>query len=107
MIPEPDANAAATAGADPNASAVSTGSKLKRVKTVTDASGKTTTVTMDPAIAEKLQQADDIDKKAEDDRTELLKPLREKSDFMKIFAYNEPKWLIIPACLAVAAAGFC
>lgn len=37
----------------------------------------------------------------------MLKPLREKSDFMKILSHNHPMWLIFPACLAVAAAGFC
>ena len=26
---------------------------------------------------------------------------------MKIFSYNNPKWLIIPSLLAVAVAGFC
>ena len=48
-----------------------------------------------------------MDAKAEADKEAYLKPLRDQSDFMKIFSYNNPKWLIIPALLAVAAAGFC
>jgi ABC-type multidrug transport system ATPase subunit len=59
--------------------------KRTNTKTVTDSSGRTTTITLDGTTVEMLEKADEIDAKAEDDLKEYLKPFREQSDFMKIF----------------------
>ena len=60
----------------------------------------------DAEVIEKLDIADEQDKKAQEQVEAYMKPLREKSDFAKVMAYNHPKILIIPACLAVSACGF-
>lgn len=36
-----------------------------------------------------------------------MKPLRERSDFAKVMAFNTPKVFIFLACFAVATAGVC
>lgn len=36
-----------------------------------------------------------------------MKPLREKSDFMKVMDLNEPIWVVFLACFIVGLAGLC
>jgi len=51
---------------------------------------------------EKANKADEeYTKKVEEE----LKPLREKSDFMKVMAFNHPKSAILFAAIGVAIAG--
>ena len=58
-----------------------------------------------PEVAIKLQEANDIDKKKEEDVKEMLRPLRAKSDFMKVMKYNSPTIVIILAVISVMCAG--
>lgn len=52
-----------------------------------------------------LKQADAQDKAYNDEVEEKIKPLRERSDFMKVMAFNHPKIAIFFAVIAVAMAG--
>jgi fatty acid desaturase len=52
-----------------------------------------------------LKQADEADKNYNDQVEEMIKPLRERSDFMKVMAFNSPKVAIIFAVIGVAIAG--
>lgn len=53
-------------------------------------------------MMEKANKADEeYTKKVEEE----LKPLREKSDFMKVMAFNHPKSAILFAAIGVAIAG--
>jgi len=84
------------------------GSKtLSRKKTIKDDMGRSKTITLDAEVSEKLDEADEIDAKREKEIEEMLKPLRERSDFMKVMAFNNPKIAIFLACFCVAAAGLC
>lgn len=69
--------------------------------------GRSKTITLDAEVSEKLDEADEIDAKREKEIEEMLKPLRERSDFMKVMAFNNPKIAIFLACFCVAAAGLC
>jgi hypothetical protein len=69
--------------------------------------GRNISISLDAETSEKLNEADDLDEEKAKKLEEYLKPLKEKSDFVKVLKYNEPMWLVFPACLAVAAAGFC
>jgi len=82
------------------------GLKKSRTLTSTDKLGRSKTLSLDPEISAKLDQADEDDKKVEENVTEFLKPLRAKSDFAKVMTYNSHKILIIPALMALAACGF-
>jgi hypothetical protein len=62
---------------------------------------------LDAEVSEKLNEADEIDEAEDKKIEEMLKPLREKSDYNKVMAFNEPMWMVFVACFAVAAAGFC
>jgi len=75
--------------------------------TTTDKLGRKKTLTLDPVITAKLEEADEIDKKEEERVEANSKILSKKSDFGKIMDYNDPKILIIPALIAVAITGFC
>lgn len=83
------------------------GVKRTRTKTIKDSSGRTKTITQDADVAEKLNEADEMDEAREKQVEESLKELREKSDFVKVMAYNNPKMIIPVGCLLVGAAGFC
>jgi hypothetical protein len=83
------------------------GVKRSRTKTVKDSAGRTKTITQDADVAEKLNEADEMDEAREKQVEESLKELREKSDFVKVMAYNNPKIIIPVGCLLVGAAGFC
>lgn len=48
-----------------------------------------------------------MDDEREKAKEKLMEPLRKQSDFMKVLSYNHPKWIIVIACISVAAAGFC
>lgn len=52
-----------------------------------------------------LKMADDNDKKYDDQVEEQLKPLKARSDFVKVMAFNSPKIAIVFAVIAVAIAG--
>lgn len=80
--------------------------KRQRTKTVKDKDGNDKTLTVDPEISLKLDQADEDDKKLQAAVDEELKKLKETSEFSKIMVYNHPKILIVPALLAVAMCGF-
>lgn len=95
---------------DKSGETVTAGEKEKgvaRTKSITDSQGRVQSIKLDFSVSEKLDEADENDKKREEEIDELIKPLREKSDFAKVLAYNNPKILILPALIAVAAAGFC
>jgi hypothetical protein len=62
---------------------------------------------LDGAVSEKLNHADDIDEEREKAVDELMKPLRAKSDFMKVMDLNEPMFLVFVACFIVGLAGLC
>jgi len=82
------------------------GLKRQRTKTIKDKDGNDKTLTVDPEISLKLDQADEDDKKLQEAVDEELKKLKETSEFSKIMVYNHPKILIVPALLAVAMCGF-
>lgn len=52
-----------------------------------------------------LAKADEQDKIYDATVAEKIKPLRERSDFMKVMAFNSPKIAILFAVIAVALAG--
>lgn len=52
-----------------------------------------------------LEKADKKDKQYEEQVDQQLKPLKEKSDFVKVMAYNNPKIAIFFAVIGVAIAG--
>jgi hypothetical protein len=56
-------------------------------------------------VKDMLKMADDNDKKYDDQVEEQLKPLRARSDFAKVMAFNSPKIAIVFAVIAVAIAG--
>lgn len=58
-----------------------------------------------PEVAQKLQEADDIDERREEEIKALLKPLRAKSDFMKVMKFNSPRIVIFLAVVSVMCAG--
>lgn len=51
--------------------------KRSRTKTIKDKDGNDKTLTVDPVISAKLDQADEDDKKILEEKEALLKPLRE------------------------------
>lgn len=63
-------------------------------------------VDRDPENQSKQNQADQNDKEEEEKVEAFLKPLKEKSDYAKLMAYNEPKFLIFIAFVTSVAAGF-
>lgn len=80
---------------------------LSRTKSIKDAQGRVKSITLDGAISEKLNEADDIDEEKEKKIEEDLKPLREKSDFMKVMSFNSPIAIMYLATFLVACAGSC
>lgn len=70
-----------------------------------DKLGRTKTIGVDPIVSEKLDIADENDKKEEEEIEAFLKECGKTSGFSKVMKYNNPKILIIPALLAVAANG--
>jgi len=62
---------------------------------------------LDAYVTAKLNEADEKDEERRKQIEEQLKPLKEKGDFAKIMEFNDPAWLIVPALLAVGAAGSC
>lgn len=52
-----------------------------------------------------LKKADEQDKSYDDMVEEQIKPLRARSDFMKVMAFNSPKIAIFFAVIGVALAG--
>ena len=80
---------------------------LSRKKTITDEKGNKKVIQLDAMVSEKLDEADEIDEKKEKEIEEEMAPLRAKSDFAKVMAFNSPKWIIFVACFFVGAAGVC
>lgn len=59
----------------------------------------------DKEVKDMLEKADKKDKEYDDQVEQQLKPLKEKSDFAKVMAYNNPKIAIFFAVIGVAIAG--
>ena len=90
---------------DHAASELERSSKLRSFKSARGESALMKSIQLNPEVTEKLQQANELDNIKEEEIQEHLRPLRAKSDFMKVMKFNSPKIVIFLAIVAVACTG--